>query len=388
MVTRSDANPEELAIVVSGKAIGAVFPRRLLDKNKKEIIPPADVLESEKKLQLHFLDICTRCKAVVCCRMSPKQKSQVVRLVKDNTSAITLAIGDGANDVAMIESAHVGVGIEGLEGKQAVMSSDYSIGQFRFLMRLLLVHGNHFYFPSSSSCLLLLLIGLYLLLQYTGAWSYRRLATLILYSFYKNVTIALTQIWFAFYCGASAQIFYDALAGSLFNLLFTAIPVLAVAMFNRDLPQEQMLEHPKLYASGHRNEGFNIKRLAWFMFKGVADSLILFMFAMVTFGDPSSTSPDGHSNDLWTISTAMFSALVMVVNVKIALDTTTWVKASVLFWVLTIISYWVFMLIYTSVESLNPDMYGVMWRLVTMPSFWVMTGATLALTCIPDVAQR
>ena len=99
--------------------------------------------------------------------MSPKQKSQVVRLVKDNMKdKITLAIGDGANDVAMIEAAHVGIGIEGLEGKQAVMASDVSIGQFRFLNRLLLLHGG---------------------------WSYRRISTLILYCFYKNITVALVR---------------------------------------------------------------------------------------------------------------------------------------------------------------------------------------------------
>ena len=99
-IARPGLNLENVGIVVSGKALGFVFPRRKLNKKNHEIIPPRHVLEEERKLQMRFLAICTACKAVICCRMSPKQKSQVVRLVKDNLKdKITLAIGDGANDV-------------------------------------------------------------------------------------------------------------------------------------------------------------------------------------------------------------------------------------------------------------------------------------------------
>jgi phospholipid-transporting ATPase len=216
----TEEDQEHVGIVISGRALGFVFPIRKLDKNKREIIPPPHVLEEEETLQRRFYAICSQCKAVVCCRMSPKQKSQVVKLVRKYTRDITLAIGDGANDVAMIESAHVGVGIEGLEGKQAVMSSDYSIGQFRFLLPLLLIHG---------------------------AWDYRRLSVLILYSFYKNVTISLTQIWFAVYSGYSGQIYFDAISGSLYNMIFTAFPVLFAAVFNRDYSKRSALRYPELY---------------------------------------------------------------------------------------------------------------------------------------------
>jgi phospholipid-translocating ATPase len=85
------------------------------------------------------------CEAVVCCRVSPKQKALVVKLVKDGLNTVTLAIGDGANDVSMIQAADIGVGISGEEGLQAVNASDYAIAQFRFLKRLLLVHGHWSY---------------------------------------------------------------------------------------------------------------------------------------------------------------------------------------------------------------------------------------------------
>jgi len=105
---------------------------------------------------------------VVCCRVSPLQKALVVKLVKRHLKAILLAIGDGANDVSMIQAAHVGVGISGLEGMQAARSADVAISQFKYLKKLLLVHG---------------------------AWSYQRLSKLILYSFYKNITLYMTQFW-------------------------------------------------------------------------------------------------------------------------------------------------------------------------------------------------
>ena len=111
-------------------------------------------------LRQKFLLLCKQCKAVLCCRVSPAQKAAVVKLVKTGLDVMTLSIGDGANDVAMIQEADVGVGIAGEEGRQAVMSSDYAIGQFRFLQRLVLVHGR---------------------------WSYRRLAESIANFFYKVI---------------------------------------------------------------------------------------------------------------------------------------------------------------------------------------------------------
>lgn len=112
----------------------------------------------DDRIRQKFLLLCKECRSVLCCRVSPAQKAAVVRMVKNSLEVMTLSIGDGANDVAMIQEAHVGVGIAGEEGRQAVMSADYAIGQFRFLTRLVLVHGR---------------------------WSYRRLSETIANFFYK-----------------------------------------------------------------------------------------------------------------------------------------------------------------------------------------------------------
>lgn len=145
-----------------------------------------------------FLDVVSQCRSVICCRVTPLQKAMVVELIKKHKNAVTLAIGDGANDVSMIKgkniagklrvvfiyfyiipAAHIGVGISGQEGMQAVLASDYSIAQFRFLERLLLVHGR---------------------------WSYYRMCNFLRYFFNKNFAFTLCHFWFAFFCGFSAQV--------------------------------------------------------------------------------------------------------------------------------------------------------------------------------------
>lgn len=133
----------------------------------------------QSSMELLFLDVASRCKAVICCRVTPLQKALVVDLVKRHKKAVTLAIGDGANDVSMIKMAHIGVGISGQEGMQAVLSSDFSLAQFRYLERLLLVHGR---------------------------WSYYRMCRFLRYFFYKNFAFTLCHFWYAFFCGFSAQV--------------------------------------------------------------------------------------------------------------------------------------------------------------------------------------
>lgn len=134
---------------------------------------------------LSFIEVASQCKAVICCRVTPLQKALVVELVKRTKKAVTLAIGDGANDVSMIKAAHIGVGISGQEGMQAVLASDYSIAQFRYLERLLLVHGR---------------------------WSYYRMCKFLRYFFYKNIAFTFGHFWYAYFCGFSAQV-----SASLFN---------------------------------------------------------------------------------------------------------------------------------------------------------------------------
>lgn len=150
----------------------------------------------------------TRSDSVVCCRMSPNGKGDVVSLVKNYEQRITLAIGDGANDVNMIQRAHIGVGLYGKEGMRAVQASDFALVEFKALWKLLFVHGH---------------------------WAYIRVSEMIHYFYYKNIAFALPHFFFACYNAFSGQTLYDDYYITFFNLIFTSWPVIIRAVFDQDI---------------------------------------------------------------------------------------------------------------------------------------------------------
>jgi phospholipid-translocating ATPase len=182
-----------------------------------------------ERLKQKFLLLCKQCKSVLCCRVSPAQKAAVVAMVKNGLDVMTLSIGDGANDVAMIQEADVGVGIAGVEGRQAAMSSDYAIAQFRFLQRLVLVHGR---------------------------WSYRRLAESISNFFYKNIVWTFAIFWYEIFCDFDITYIFEYSYILLFNLVFTSVPVALMGIFDQDVSDKVSLAVPQLYRRG-------IERLEW-----------------------------------------------------------------------------------------------------------------------------
>ena len=288
----------------------------------------------------------------------------MVSLVKNNVkNAITLAIGDGANDVPMIKSAHVGIGISGQEGLQAVMASDYAIAQFRFLQELLLIHG---------------------------AWDYRRISVLILYSFYKNMTFSLTQIWFSFYCGFSGTLFYDAFSGSCYNLVFTAFPVLFTSIFDRPYSKEIAKLCPELYENGPSNSSFNLKIFGFYAFEGVIHSCIIFF--VTTFNIDSINRSDGTIVGFWTSSTTMFTALVSVATLKIMLETRTWLTWSVCWFVLSVMFWMAFALTWSAIPPSygwgNNNVFRVAQTAFELAQFWFSVFAASVLCLLPEILIR
>ena len=136
------------------------------------------------------------------------QKAQVVDVVRKKLNKITLSIGDGANDVPMIKTAHIGVGLFGEEGMGAVQASDYALPEFRMLWRLLLVHGR---------------------------WNYIRISEMILYFFYKNMLFTVPQLVLAFYCAYSGTTLFDDLYIAFYNLIFTSVPLIIRAVLEQDV---------------------------------------------------------------------------------------------------------------------------------------------------------
>ena len=162
-----------------------------------------------------FLDLVRLCTSVLACRVTPLQKGQLARPAREGLGRLTLAIGDGANDVSMLQAANVGVGVYGQEGRQAVMAADFAIPSFSQLRRLLLVHGH---------------------------WSYYRLASLVIHSFYKNASFVFVLFWYQFHNGFSGQVMIDQLHLVLFSVLYTSLPPLALGVCEQDFTSTKLLE--------------------------------------------------------------------------------------------------------------------------------------------------
>ncbi|XP_066146792.1 probable phospholipid-transporting ATPase IA isoform X1 [Euwallacea fornicatus] len=315
------------------------------------------------ELRSDFLRLCISCKVVVCCRVSPMQKAEVVEYVTKHTKSITLAIGDGANDVAMIQKAHVGVGISGVEGLQAACASDYSIAQFRFLLRLLLVHG---------------------------AWNYSRMCKLILYSFYKNICLYLIELWFAIYSGWSGQILFERWSIGLYNVLFTALPPLAMGLFDKSCSAEKMITYPQLYKPSQTGELFNIKVFWLWIINSLVHSALLFWLPVLAM----------HHDVLWmngkqggylVVGNAVYTYVVVTVCLKAGLITNSWpwpthcaIWGSIALWFLFVIVYSLFW----PVIPIGSIMCGMYIMIFSTAVFWMGLFSIPVITIIPDVVFK
>ncbi|KAF1885381.1 hypothetical protein Lal_00029270 [Lupinus albus] len=245
------------------------------------------ILDSE--LEEKLFRLASICSVVLCCRVAPLQKAGIVALVKNRTTEMTLAIGDGANDVSMIQMADVGVGISGQEGRQAVMASDFAMGQFRFLVPLLLIHGH---------------------------WNYQRMGYMILYNFYKNAIFVLVLFWYVFFTGFTLTTAVNEWSSMLYSIVYTSLPTIAVGILDKDLSKRTLLKYPQLYGAGQRQEAYN-KKLFWLT---IADtlwqSIIVFFGPLVAYWE--STVDVASLGDLWTLS------VVILVNVHLAMDVIRW----------------------------------------------------------------
>uniref|UniRef100_A0A7N8XAR4 Phospholipid-transporting ATPase n=1 Tax=Mastacembelus armatus TaxID=205130 RepID=A0A7N8XAR4_9TELE len=311
----------------------------------------------------YFLDLALSCKAVICCRVSPLQKSEVVEMVKKQVKVITLAIGDGANDVGMIQTAHVGVGISGNEGLQAANSSDYSIAQFKYLKNLLLVHG---------------------------AWNYNRVAKCILYCFYKNIVLYIIEIWFAFVNGFSGQILFERWCIGLYNVIFTALPPLTLGIFERSCRKENMLKYPELYKTSQNAMGFNTKVFWAHCLNGLFHSVILFWFPLKAF-QHDTVFGNGRTPDYLLLGNMVYTFVVITVCLKAGLETSSWTMFShIAIW--GSIGLWVvFFIIYSSLWPLiplAPDMSGEADMMFSSGVFWMGLFFIPVTSLIFDVAYK
>ncbi|KAK7905047.1 hypothetical protein WMY93_017654 [Mugilogobius chulae] len=258
----------------------------------------------QPELQSDFLELSKHCKAVICCRSTPLQKSQVVRLVRDKLQVMTLAVGDGANDVSMIQVADVVLGF------LAVMSSDFAISRFKHLRKLLLVHGH---------------------------WCYTRLANMILYFIYKNVMYVNLLFWYQFFCGFSGSVMTNAWVLILFNLIFTSVPPLVYGVLDQDTPGHVLMACPELYLSSRSSKAYDPLMFWLNILDAFYQSLICFFIpyffyrdadvGVLSFGSPINAS-------------ALF---IILLHQLVESHTLTWIHGLV--FVLSAGSYFAFVLL-------------------------------------------
>ncbi|KAI2634801.1 phospholipid-translocating P-type ATPase [Hypomontagnella submonticulosa] len=312
-------------------------------------------------LKQKFLLLCKQCASVLCCRVSPAQKASVVSMVKNGLDVMTLSIGDGANDVAMIQEADVGVGIAGVEGRQAVMSADYAIGQFRFLQRLVLVHGR---------------------------WSYRRMAEAIANFFYKNMVWTLSILWFQCFCNFEITYLYEYTYLLLFNLIFTSVPPIVIGVLDQDVSDAVSLAVPQLYRRG-------IERLEWtqhkfwlYMVDGAYQSVIGFFVTYLTFASTSAVTANGLDvADRYRFGAYVAHPAIITINLYILINTYRWDWLTLLIIALSdlVIFFWTG--VYTS-STFSASLYKAAPQIYGEASFWAVCIATPIISLAPRYAIK
>jgi len=329
---------ERKALMVTGSALQALF--------------------SSEDGKQGLLNIAQDCCVLIACRVSPKQKAECVALIREtDEKPVTLAVGDGANDVPMIQEAQVGVGIAGREGRQAVNNSDFAIAQFKYLQRLMLVHGR---------------------------WNYVRAAKFTLFTFWRNMVQVLMIMHYTWMSGFSGTSLYEDWIRLSFNVLCT-LPILAVGCLDEDVPENIVLSKPQLYRTGRMNDEMSGTKVLHMLFSAIAHSMVLYFVTMSAFPGMEILG----SGDYYTFGTTCYTCLLIDVNYRAVFLThthTVWSIGSVF---VSFAMYALWLIVYPSRKlvsaMLAPNMYGVPQHMVKTLNFWLCLIAVPMFACVMDV---
>ncbi len=321
----------------------------------------ADV-EADAVLSDLFYSLIPVVDSVICCRASPSQKAAIVKGIKTRMRGLTLAIGDGANDVAMITTSHVGIGISGKEGLQAARVADFSIAQFRFLQRLLLVHGR---------------------------WNYIRTAKFILWTYWKEMFFYTVQASYQRYNGYTGSSLYENWSLTALNTLFTSLCTIMPGMFEQDLSAETLLAVPELYVHGQRNGELNLPQVLVWMALGTAQGLLVWYIPWQLFNHHNIMGDNGT----FALGDLCFSLAIMWTNIKLLLMETHY-KSTVIAvgFTITVGGWWAWnsFLSYAYTDNLSPfDVKdGFLHGFGRDPNWWFALVLTLAVLVTLELAWK
>ncbi|XP_043689216.1 phospholipid-transporting ATPase 2-like isoform X2 [Telopea speciosissima] len=296
-----------------------------------------------------FTELAILSRTAICCRVTPSQKAQLVKLLK-SCDYRTLAIGDGGNDVRMIQQADIGVGISGREGLQAARAADYSIGKFRFLKRLILVHGRY---------------------------SYNRTAFLSQYSFYKSLVICFIQILFSFISGVSGTSLFNSVSLMAYNVFYTSVPVL-VSVLDKDLSERTVMLHPQILFYCQAGRILNPSTFAGWFGRSLFHALVVFLITIHAYADQKS--------EMEELSMVALSGCIWLQAFVVTQETNS-------FTLLQHLAIWgnlaVFYVINLIVSGLpSAGMYTIMFRLCRQPSYWITMFLTVVVGMGPVLALK
>ena len=269
-----------------------------------------NIILGNEELENLFYSLSIKCNTVLCCRVSPKQKAQMVNLVKERQPNVTtLAIGDGANDVNMITTASIGIGIMGVEGLQAARASDYCISEFQFLKRLLFVHGRE---------------------------SYRKNSFIVCYNFYKNFLFVLPQFWLGFVNYFSGQYLYDPWIYQLFNIIFACFPIVWFGIYDKEVSYDILISDSRYYTQGIINKLFHNKRFWKWVLYGIIQAFFVYIYSFHT----CNFIYDGYLHDITSQGSIAYSGIVLIVNIKILTTTNSHTFISLGLFLFSVLSYY------------------------------------------------
>jgi len=322
------------------------------------LIVTGDALEVLQPDLKDLIKIAEKCETVLCCRITPHLKALIVTsAIRYNTRMRALAIGDGANDVNMITAAHIGVGIAGLEGTEAVRASDFSIAQFRFLKRLLFVHGRE---------------------------CYRRNAVVVWYNFYKNMLLVLPLFWYGTMSAFSGQILYNMWTYNLYNMSYAFFPIFLYALFDKEMPLEELEANPKYYRPGKEEEGFN----KWVFWKGIGEaalkSVIICFLTFFSLCYYTGDESNGKDPNIWHGGIAMYCIIVLIANLYVLRFSYMINWIFVLFWLASVGSFFLSHFLMTEWLPIagwldNYDMRGATYKLFLNPNAYSVAVLLIAL---------
>lgn len=320
----------------------------------------------DNDIQNLFMTLCCLCSSVLGCRLTPIQKAQVVKMVKTSPSQpITAAVGDGANDVSMLHEAHVGIGIMGKEGKQAARAADIAICSFFHLRRIFLVHGQYFY---------------------------TRLATCVLYFFYKNVVLTGCQILFTFHNAISGQTYFTSFYLLFYNQTFTALPVLLYGIFEKHIPESVLHRAPVLYRKLRKNRLLNKRNFIKWNVLALFHSIIAFYGVILFIHFGHSFFSGGWGIGFLDAGCMTMMVVVLVVNIKLMLVSYYFNIIMAIGYTISIVMYYVLCLfndgILTTILAETVSMHWTMFMLLSAPAMWFLKVLLTTTSLLPDITLR